>query len=98
MARGTADTSLVKQGYSKVAYTPDTLEDFKNCANTDTGPLYFMTNHVKIQHPTQGGIDFEPFSYQLDLIENYNKVIKSFNATKKENANFLAQIFWPFIK
>ena len=31
MARGTADTSLVKQGYSKVAYTPDTLEDFKNC-------------------------------------------------------------------
>ncbi len=33
-----------------------------------------------------------------NLIENYNKVIKSFNATKKENANFLAQIFWPFIK
>jgi len=30
MARGTADTSLVKQGYSKTAYTPDSLEDFKN--------------------------------------------------------------------
>ena len=54
MARGTADTSLVKQGYSKVAYTPDTIEDFKNCANAESGPLYFMINHVKIQHPTKG--------------------------------------------
>ena len=79
MARGTADTSLVKQGYSKVAYTPDTIEDFKNCANTDTGPLYFMTNHVKIQHPTKGGMDFDPFSYQLDLIHNYNNYRYSIN-------------------
>ena len=38
-----------------------------------------MTNHVKIQHPTQGGIDFEPFSYQLDLIENYNRYRYSIN-------------------
>ena len=79
MARGTADTSLVKQGYSKTAYTPDTIEDFKNCANADTGPLYFMEHHVKIQHPTKGGIDFEPFSYQLDLIENYNNHRYSIN-------------------
>ena len=35
MARGTADTSLVKQGFSKVAYTPDTIEEFKNCLLTD---------------------------------------------------------------
>ena len=79
MARGTADTSLVKQGYSKTAYTPDTIEDFKNCANSDTGPLYFMEHHVKIQHPTKGGIDFNPFSYQLDLIENYNNHRYSIN-------------------
>ena len=79
MARGTADTSLVKQGYSKTAYTPDSLEDFKNCADTDTGPLYFMSNHVKIQHPTKGGMDFDPFSYQLDLIENYNNFRYSIN-------------------
>ena len=72
MARGTADTSLVKQGYSKTAYTPDTIEDFKKCADPIDGPLYFMVNHVKIQHPTKGGISFDPFSYQLDLIENYN--------------------------
>jgi len=79
MARGTADTSLVKQGYSKTAYTPDTIEDFKNCVNPTTGPLYFMENHVKIQHPTKGGINFEPFSYQLELIENYNNYRYSIN-------------------
>ena len=79
MARGTADTSLVKQGYSKVAYTPDTIQDFKNCADPIDGPLYFMTNHVKIQHPTKGGISFDPFSYQLDLIENYNNFRYSIN-------------------
>jgi len=79
MARGTADTSLVKQGYSKTAYTPDTIEDFKNCADPATGPLYFMENHVKIQHPTKGGINFEPFSYQLELVENYNNYRYSIN-------------------
>jgi len=79
MARGTADTSLVKQGFSKVAYTPDTIEDFKNCADLDDGPLYFMENHVKIQHPTQGGINFQPFTYQLELIQNYNDYRYSIN-------------------
>ena len=72
MARGTADTSLIKQGYAKVAYTEKTLRDFKNCAHPQTGALYFMVNHMRIQHPTRGGIDFEPYDYQLDLIENYN--------------------------
>jgi len=79
MARGTADTSLVKQGYSKTSYTTDQVQDFKNCADPVSGPLYFMTTHVKIQHPTKGGISFEPFSYQLDLIENYNSHRYSIN-------------------
>ena len=79
MARGTADTRLVKPGYSKTAYTPDTIEDFKYCADPVSGPLYFMENHVKIQHPTKGGIAFDPFSYQLDLIENYNNYRYSIN-------------------
>ena len=60
MARGTADTSLVKQGYSKVAYTPDTLEDFKNYANV---PLYLIVN--------QGGIDIIKTEHLINyVIEN----------------------------
>lgn len=77
--RGTADTSLVKTAYSKVNYTPNTLREFQNCCHPDNGPLYFMTNFMKIQHPTKGSIPFVPFDYQLELIENYNNYRYSIN-------------------
>ena len=70
--RGTADTSLVKPAYSKVSYTTNTLKEFQLCCHPQDGPLFFMTNFMRIQHPTRGGIPFEPFDYQLELIENYN--------------------------
>jgi hypothetical protein len=79
MARGTADTSLIKPGYSKVVYDARTLKDFQNCCDPQTGALYFMVNHMRIQHPTRGGIAFEPFDYQLDLVENYNNYRFSVN-------------------
>jgi len=79
MARGTADTTLVKQGYSKVAYTDDTILDFKNCADPVSGALYFMENHMKIQHPTKGAMSFAPFDYQYELIKNYNDYRYSIN-------------------
>jgi len=70
--RGTADTSLVKPAYSKVSYTTNTLKEFQLCCHPQDGPLFFMTNFMRIQHPTKGGISFEPYEYQLQLIENYN--------------------------
>ena len=73
MARGTADTSLIKQGFKKVPMTKEQLLDFENCCNDETGALHFMKEHMKIQHPTLGGIDFEPFDYQEGLVENYSK-------------------------
>jgi len=79
MTRGTADTSLVKSAYSKVEYNADTLAQFTACCDAKTGPLYFMTNFMKIQHPTKGSLDFDPFEYQLDLIENYNNNRLSIN-------------------
>ena len=79
MARGTADTSLVKSAHKKVDYTQETLLEFQQCCDHDSGPLYFMRNFMKIQHPTRGGIDFEPYDYQLDLITNYNNYRYSIN-------------------
>lgn len=78
-ARGTADTSLVKQPYAQVEYTADTLEQFQKCCDPDHGPLYFMVNFMMIQHPTKGAIKFEPFEYQVDLINNYNTSRRSIN-------------------
>ena len=79
MPRGTADTSLVKPANQVFDYDEKTILEFKNCADNDSGPLYFMTNFMAIQHPTQGNMPFEPFDYQLDLIENYNNQRYSIN-------------------
>jgi len=79
MARGTADTSLIKQGFKKVPMTKEQLLDFENCCNDQTGALHFMKEHMKIQHPTLGGIEFKPFDYQEGLVENYSKYRYSIN-------------------
>lgn len=79
MAKGTADTSLVKAPYSKFEYDAITLHEFSQCLDHDNGALYFMQNFMKIQHPTKGGIPFQPFDYQLDLIKNYNEHRYSIN-------------------
>ena len=78
-ARGTADTSLVKAAHKKMNYTQDQLREFQKCCDLKKGPLYFMEEFMKIQHPTRGGISFEPYDYQLDLIENYNNYRYSIN-------------------
>lgn len=91
MARGTADTSLIKQGYAKVAYNEKTIKDFKNCCDPVKGPLYFMVNHMRIQHPTRGGIDFVPFEYQLDLVENYNNNRFSINMLGRQMGKCLTK-------
>jgi len=79
MARGTADTSLVKKAYAAVDYTPEQMLEFKRSADRKTGPLFFMTNFMQIQHPTLGSIPFKPFDYQQDLIYNYNHYRRSIN-------------------
>lgn len=78
-AKGTADTSLVKQPYAEIDFSPEELQEFMKCCDPDQGPLYFMTNFMYIQHPTKGRMLFEPFDYQLDLIHNYNNFRRSIN-------------------
>jgi len=79
MPKGTVGTELVKGAYDKVSYDATMLKEFQECCDNDNGPAFFMKNYVKIQHPTQGGISFDPFAYQDDLINNYNKYRYSIN-------------------
>lgn len=90
-ARGTADTSLVKQPYAQVEYTADTLEQFQKCCDPENGPLYFMENFMMIQHPTRGAIKFEPFDYQVDLINNYNTSRRSINMLGRQMGKCLTE-------
>ena len=66
--RHTVDTSLVKKGHIKTAYDKFKLQELKICLRD---PIYFLENYMKIQHPTKGGIPFEPYDFQRDLISMY---------------------------
>ena len=79
MPKGTVNTELVKQAYSKIQYDSDMLLDFQQCCDPNEGPMFFMKKYVNIQHPTKGGIPFEPYDYQEDLIQNYNENRYSIN-------------------
>jgi len=79
MAKGTVESSLTKPGFKKLPYTPEQLKDFKICCDEATGPGHFMREHMRIQHPTRGGIEFEPYDYQTELVEKYAKYRYSIN-------------------
>jgi hypothetical protein len=79
MPKGTVNTELVKSAYSKELYDQDMLRQFQHCCDPVDGPMYFMKEYVRIQHPTKGGIRFSPFDYQEDLVKNYNEHRYSIN-------------------
>lgn len=84
MAKGTADTSLVKSAYSQVKYTAETFQEFQQCADPVTGPLYFLSNYMKIQHPTRGSIPLELYDFQEELLYNYHNYRYSINMLSRQ--------------
>ena len=66
MPKGTQDYSLTKRAFAKQNFTEKQIVELQNCMHPIDGPAFFMNSFVKIQHPTKGGISFDPFSYQLD--------------------------------
>lgn len=67
------NAALVKRAYQVDSYTVEQLEELKKCADPETGPMYFMRNYVYIQHPTRGRMLFDPFGFQIGLVEAYHK-------------------------
>lgn len=79
-----ANTNLVKTAYKKENYTPEQLEQLAKCMHPITGPRYFMENFMYIQHPTKGCVKFEPFDYQIDLIDCYHNYRYSINLLSRQ--------------
>lgn len=63
---------LIKKPYIKIPYSDNQMQELMNCIDSEYGPRYFMENFFYIQHPTKGRLLFEPFDYQIKLIENYH--------------------------
>lgn len=63
---------IVKKAYQQESYTEQQILEIARCADPVTGPAHFMSNYFYIQHPTKGGIKYQPFTYQTRLIDTYH--------------------------
>lgn len=66
------ETSIIKSPYQKVNFSEEQILEFMKCADPDTGPEYFMSNYFYIQHPVKGKMLYQPFEYQVRLIDTYH--------------------------
>jgi hypothetical protein len=63
---------LVKAPHTRQVYTQQQIDEFRQCADPVSGPIYFMDNFFYIQHPTRGRMLYHPYDYQRRLIETYH--------------------------
>jgi hypothetical protein len=71
--KGTAELALVKPPHRRQTYDESQIHEFMQCADRDTGPIYFMDNFFYIQHPVRGKMLYHPFDYQRRLIDTYHR-------------------------
>jgi hypothetical protein len=64
--------NLIKKPYLRMSYTSEEIVHLQKCADPITGPMYFLENFFYIQHAIRGRIQFIPFDYQIELVENYH--------------------------
>ena len=66
------DGVLIKKAHKPERYTLEQIKHLEACMDPVTGPMYFMKNFLKIQHPVRGAIDFVPYGYQERLVDAYH--------------------------
>lgn len=67
------ELEIVKKPYRKMAMSTKDIEEFAQCADPDNGYMYFLKNFYWIQHPVQGRILYEPYDFQVRMLEAYHK-------------------------
>ncbi len=78
------DDKLVKRAYTKVTYTKEQIDELKACMDPLTGPEYFITNYMYIQHPMRGREKLKLYDFQVDLIATYHTYKKSVNMVSRQ--------------
>lgn len=72
-----SDVNLVKAPNKTQSFTRQQMLEFAACCDPETGCEYFMRNFFYIQHPVRGKMLFEPYDYQIGLINTYVNYRKS---------------------
>jgi len=66
------DGNLTKKAHQQEKYTQQQVAHLMKCIDPDLGYLYFARNFAHIQHPVKGKLLFEPYEYQLRLMDSYH--------------------------
>jgi len=72
MASKSLDGVLIKKANRQERFTEHQIAELSQCADPDSGYLYFAKNFFYIQHPVKGKLLFDPFDYQVRLLESYH--------------------------
>jgi len=79
-----ANTSLVKTPHTRQQYSEHQLIEFAKCMDPENGHIHFLTHYFYIQHPTKGKLLFDPFPFQLELLDAYHKHRLSINMIARQ--------------
>ena len=75
---------LVKKPNRIESWGEQQIRDILLCADSKTGPQYFLDNFFHIQHPTRGGIKYVPYEYQCRLVNSYHNYRYSINLMPRQ--------------
>jgi len=67
----TLDGVLVKRPHTKTRFDEKHILDFAKCADPITGPMYFLTHFFYIQTTLHGQTLYDPYDFQIGLIDSY---------------------------
>jgi hypothetical protein len=71
MAGKSLDGVLIKKAHKQISFTNKQVEDLMSCSSVN-GYHYFCKNFFYIQHPVKGKLIFNPYSYQIKLLDAYH--------------------------
>ena len=66
------DGVLIKKANKQETFTEEQIVDLQSCMDPEKGYLYFARKFAYIQHPVQGKLMFNPYEYQLGLMDSYH--------------------------
>jgi len=66
------DGVLIKKAHRQESYTHEQIQEFAACADSKTGPMYFLNNFFTIQHPVKGQLKYSPYEFQKNLLDTYH--------------------------
>ena len=66
------DGVLIKKANRQETYTEDKIAELMKCMDPDRWILTLCKKFAYIQHPVKGKLMFDPYEYQLRLMDSYH--------------------------